>query len=396
MVNFPVSQIKFRDIMTEIEKYLKSPEAIVITGMRRTGKTTILNYFFHQIDSENKIYLDLENPVNRKHFEESNYEKIKTSFEILGLDFSQKSFVFLDEIQFVANLPSVVKYFIDHYSIKFFLTGSASFYLRNLFTESLSGRKIIFELFPLTFQEFLIFKDSSLRIPDNTQNVTRSIFDTILPLYSEYISFGGFPGVVLKSSAEEKKRALEEIFISFFQMEIVQLGNFRRNDVIRDLILILMQRIGSKLDVQKLSKELGISRATLNEYISFLESTYFIKRVRPFNKGRDYEIRKMPKIYICDTGLANHFARLDSGILFENGVFQNLNTKGEVNYYQKKSGVEIDFVFNKKVAYEVKLTPDESDANRLKHLSRELELKDFKIVSRNYTSLENALYGFMI
>jgi hypothetical protein len=157
-----------------------------------------------------------------------------------------------------------------------------------------------------------------------------------------------------------------------------------------------MQRVGSKLDVQKLSKELGISRATLNEYISFLESTYFIKRVRPFSKGRDYEIRKAPKIYLCDTGLANHFAKLDAGTLFENGVFQNLNTKGEVNYYQKKSGVEIDFIFNKKVAYEVKLTPDESDANRLKQLSRELEIDDFKIVSRNYTSLENALYGFMI
>jgi len=382
--------------MIEIEKYLKSPEALVITGMRRTGKTTILNYFFNRIDSKNKIYLDLENPVNRKYFEESNYEKIKTSYEILGLDFSQKSFVFLDEIQFVANLPSIIKYFIDHYGIKFFLTGSASFYLKNLFAESLSGRKIIFELFPLTFKEFLIFKNSSLKIPQYSREITRSIFYTISPLYDEYLFFGGFPGVVLKSSAEEKKRALEEIFTSFFQMEIVQLGDFRRNDVIRDLILLLMQRIGSKLDVQKLSKELGVSRATLNEYISFLESTYFIKRVRPFNRGRDYEIRKIPKIYLCDTGLANHFARLDSGTIFENVVFQNLRTKGEVNYYQKKSGVEIDFVFNKKVTYEVKLTPNESNANRLKHLSGELGIDDFKIISRNYTSLENAIYGFMI
>lgn len=382
--------------MREIEKYLPSPEAIVITGMRRTGKTTILNYFFQKIESGNKLYLDLENPVNRKYFEESNYEQIKTSFETLGLDLSQKPFIFLDEIQFVANLPSVVKYFIDHYCIKFFLTGSASYYLKNLFTESLSGRKIIFELFPLTFKEFLIFKDSSLKIPADPGAVTRSIFDTISPLYNEYLSYGGFPGVVLKSSAEEKKRALEEIFISFFQMEIVQLGDFRKNDVIRDLLLLLMQRIGSKLDVQKLSKELGISRTTLNEYHSFLENTYFIKRVRPFNKGRDYEIRKAPKIYLCDTGLANHFAKLDSGALFENSVFQNLNTLGEVNYYQKKSGVEIDFIFDKKFAYEVKLTPYKSDVNRLKHLSRELGIEAFNIISGKFSSLENVLYGFMI
>lgn len=86
----------------------------------------------------------------------------------------------------------------------------------------------------------------------------------------------GFPGVVLKKNADEKKMALDEIFSSFFQMEILQLGDFRRNEVIRDLILLLMQRLGSKLDIQKLSIELGASRVTLMDYISFLESTYFI------------------------------------------------------------------------------------------------------------------------
>jgi predicted AAA+ superfamily ATPase len=396
MVNISPDQIKFRAIMPEIEKYLSSPEAIVITGMRRTGKTTILNYFYYRIDTENKLYLDLENPVNRMYFEESNYEKIKTTFEALGLDLSRKSYVFLDEIQLSKSLPSVVKYFIDHYGIKFLLTGSASYYLKNLFTESLSGRKIIFELFPLTFREFLRFKDSSLKVPGNSGDVTRSIFDTFAPLYDEYIAYGGFPGVVLKSGAEEKRRVLEEIFISFFQMEIVQLADFRKNDIIRDLILLLMQRIGSKLDIQKLSQELGVSRTTLNEYIAFLESTYFIKRVRPFTKGRDCEIRKAPKIYLCDTGLANRFAKLDAGALFENCVLQNLMTKGEVNYYRKKSGVEVDFIFNKTVAYEVKITPDKSDANKLAHLSREIGIDDFKIVSGNFSNLENVLYGFMI
>jgi len=396
MVNLENNRIKSRNVMAEIEKYLPSPEAIVITGMRRTGKTTILEYFFHQTESENKLYLDLENPVNRMVFEESNYEQIRTSFETLGLDLSQKSFVFLDEIQFSANLPSVVKYFIDHYGIKFFLTGSASYYLKNLFTESLSGRKIIFELFPLTFREFLIFKDSSLKIPDSPGELTRPLFDTIAPLYNEYLSFGGFPGVVLKTGAEEKRKALEDIFTSFFQMEIVQLGDFRKNNVIRDLILLLMQRTGSKLDVQKLSKEMGVSRPTLNEYIAFLESTYFIKRVRPFTKGRDSEIRKAPKIYLCDTGLANHFAKLDTGALFENAVFQNLNPSGAVNYFQKKSGVEIDFIFDKKVAYEIKMTPDRSDINRLKQLSHELGLENFKIISGKFSSLENVLFGFMI
>ncbi len=117
-----------------------------LTGMRRTGKTTLLNHIFGSIESQNKIFLDLENPINRKYFEEENYERIKKSFEFMGIDFETRAYIFLDEIQFVKNLPSIAKYLIDHYRVKFILTGSASFYMKNLFTESLAGRKYIFEL----------------------------------------------------------------------------------------------------------------------------------------------------------------------------------------------------------------------------------------------------------
>lgn len=389
--------IKPRLILEKIKPYYDSPEAIIITGMRRTGKTTLLNFLYEQMDSKNKLFLDFENPLNRKYFEEDNYERIKGSLEILGIGFSQKSFLFLDEIQFVKNLPSVVKYFIDHYRTKFFLTGSASFYLKNLFTESLAGRKYIFELFPLTFAEFLQFKGISLKIPEDSRDVSRPIFETFAPLYEEYILFGGFPGVVLKSDVEEKKKALEDIFSSFFLLEIMQLGDFRRNEVIRDLMLLLMQRVGAKLDIQKISKELSVSRPTLNEYISFLEGTYFIKRIRPFTKGKDTEIRKMPKVYMCDTGLAGHIARLETGRLFENSVFQNLRLKGELNYYQRKSGAEIDFILDKKEAYEVKMSPQEQDLRKLREMVSDLGLKAYAVVSKNYyREPENVIYGFMV
>ncbi len=388
--------IKPRIIVNRIKPYFYASEAIVITGMRRTGKTTLLNIIYEQIDSKNRLFLDLENPLNRKYFEETNYERIKTSFQALGIDFTQRPFIFLDEIQFVKNLPSVVKYFIDHYKIKFFLTGSASFYLKNLFTESLAGRKYLFELYPLSFREFLMFKESPLKIPENTSAITESIFEAISPLYDEYISFGGFPGVVLKSDVTEKKKAIEEIFTSFFQLEIIQLGDFRRNEVMRDLMLLLIQRLSSKLDIQKISRELGLSRPTLKEYISFLEGTYFIKTIRPFSKGKDTEIRKTPKVYLCDSGLANHFAKLDEGRLFENNVFQNLRLKGELNYYQRKSGMEIDFILNKKRAYEVKLKSQESDVRKLKAFTKELNLEGFEIVSKNYWESENITYGFML
>ncbi len=388
--------IKHRVLFDQVAPYLDSPEAIVITGMRRTGKTTALNFFFDRIASRNKIFLDLENVLNRAYFEEKNYERIRFSFEALGIDFSQRAYIFIDEIQFVKNLPSVVKYLVDHYRAKFFLTGSASFYLKNLFTESLAGRKYVFELYPLTFREFLIFKDGRITVPTDASAITKPIFETIAPLHDEYIQFGGFPGVVLKKSVEEKKKALDEIFSSFFQLEVLQLGDYRRNTALRQLILLLIQRVSSKLDMQKLSAELSISRPTLYEYISFLEGTYFIKLVRPFSKTRNSEIRKIPKVYVCDSGLANHFGRLDEGRIFENSIFQNLRMKGELNYYQKKSGGEVDFVLDKKSAFEVKLSATSQDLAKLQGISERLGLREFFVVAKSFSQLKNAVYGFTL
>ncbi len=383
-----------RDIYTNIEPYLDSPEAIVVTGMRRTGKTTLLKFIYKKINSENKLFIDLENPLNQKYFEEEDYEKIKFNFEVKGLNFSQKAYVFLDEIQFVKNMPQVVKYLFDHYKIKFFLTGSSSFYLKNLFSESLVGRKYIFELFPLNFKEFLLLKKEKLVIPAKNQKISKTIFNTFSKLYEEYIKFGGFPGVVAKKDFSEKKMALDDVFSSYFQLEVIQLGDYKKTSVMRDLMLLLMQRIGSKLDIQKIASELGVSRPTIYDYLAFLEGTYFIKLINPYSKSKDTEIRGSEKVYLCDSGLANNSAQISEGALFENNVFQLLRPRGEINYYQKKSGAEIDFILDKKESFEVKIQPYEQDLKKLKRISKELKIKKTQLVSKNYTDLESISYGF--
>ncbi|MAG44702.1 hypothetical protein CL633_02330 [bacterium] len=380
-----------RDLYKKIKPYLKSKEAIIITGMRRVGKTTLLNHIYSQIKSKNKLFIDLENPIDQKLFEENDYKNIKKSLISMGLDFQKKVYLFLDEIQSVKTMPSVVKYFIDHYKVKFFLTGSASFYLKNLFSESLAGRKYIFELFPFNFNEFL--KAKKIKIKFNT-NITKPIFEKLSNLYKEYLEFGGFPDVIFKKTKKEKKKSLEDVFTSYFQMEVKQLSDFKKINKFRDLMLLLLERIGNKLDVQKLSQELGISRSIIYDYLSFLEDTYFIKLIRPFSKSRDVEIRSVPKIYVCDSGLANNLGQISRGSLFEQAVFQSLRIKGELNYYQRKSGAEIDFILNKEKAYEVKLTPVKSDLIKFKNLSRKINIKHLKIVCLNYSSLPLTIYGF--
>jgi predicted AAA+ superfamily ATPase len=388
--------IKSRSMVDAITPYAESPEAIIVTGMRRTGKTTLLRLLFDRVVSANKIFLDLENPLNRKYFEVDDYDRIIKSFESLGLNTAGRAYVFLDEIQLVRNLPSIIKYCIDHYGTKFFLTGSASFYMKNLFTESLAGRKYIFELFPLSFPEFLAFRESTLRLPAESADITRPVFEKFSSIYEEYLLCGGFPEVVLKSGAAERKKALEDIFSSFFLLEVLQLGDFRRNDLIRDLMLLLMERMGTRLDVQKISRELGVSRPALMDYLAFLEGTYFIQTIKPFSKGRDTEIRKAPKVYVCDCGLAYNLARPTMGALFENAVFQNLRLKGPLNYYQRKSGVEIDFILDKKSACEVKTSPGQFDLRKLKEMSESLGLEDYRIISKNYSEMDHVLYGFMV
>ncbi len=392
-ITFCILVIVKRKLFQQITARMEAPEAIVVTGMRRVGKTTLIKQVYDSLNTANKIFLDLENPVNQKYFEEVNYEAIKYRFQTLGIDLSQKAYIFLDEIQFVKNLPSVVKYLMDHYQIKFFLTGSSSFYLKNLFSESLAGRKIIYELFPLDFEEFLLLKGSHIVIPE--KNVSESIYQTIIPLYKEYIEFGGFPGVVVKSSPKEKQEALMDIFSAYFNKEVLSIGGFRNNQAVRDLMLLLISRIGSKVDVQKLSAELGISRITVMEYLAFLEGTYFISLLSPYSTNKDTEIRAAKKVYFCDSGLVNSIQNTPFGNLFENTIYNQLRTRGEVNYYQRKSGVEIDFILNKQEAWEVKTKADSHDWIKLQRLVKELKLKEGKIVSFEY-SQANVIYGFQI
>ncbi len=389
---------KERELLVAMQPYFSSPEAVFITGMRRTGKTTLLKHVYSKTDTKNKLYLDLENPINRKYLESDNYEKIKSSLEILGLDFTaSKIVIFLDEIQHFQSLPSIIKYFIDTYRVKFYLTGSIHFYSKKLFDESLAGRKVIFDLHPLTFREFLRFKGKKLNPPANNEGaISKAIFDVLSTMYEEYILFGGFPEVVLKKTIDEKKRVLDDIFASFFKFEVVQLSSYRKSEVMRDLMLLLMKRSCQRLDIQKISHELKISRATTYEYLKFLEDSYFIKTIRPYLSDNGLEIRKAARVYICDSGLINQFARVPEEYLFQNSIFQNLQTKGFLQYYERKSGAGIHFILNKHQAFHIVLHPTKSDTLRIKRLAGELQLDEFALIAKHYSETEKVEYAFML
>jgi len=377
-----------RRIFRLINKRIEDKEIIVLTGMRRVGKTTLYRMIFDNIKSDNKVFLDMENPIEQRIFEEKDYNNILANLKEFGINTKTKAYIFLDEIQAMPNAVKAVKYLHDHYKIKFFLTGSSSFYLKNLFPESLAGRKFIFELFPLDFEEFLIFRDVNRQVREKfnkiAQNKNLIAYEKRKKHYDEYMEHGGFPEVVLSKDIETKKLRLNDIFKSYFEKDVGALADFKEIKAFRDLILLLMQRVGSKIEITKLSSEIGISRGTVYSFLSFLESTYFVSFISPFTKNVDREVSGSKKVYLCDNGFLNHFAKVSEGSLFENSVFLNLRKYGKINYYQKRSGAEIDFILDGQIALEAKLRGVYSDLRKLEKISKLLNLSQWYVLTKNF------------
>ncbi len=383
-----------RSLHFKIEKFIKSQEVIVITGMRRVGKTTMMRMIFDDIPSKNKLFFDLDNPKQQMIFDVIDYDIIPTILEDYGININKQIYLFLDEIQSMPKISSVIKYLIDHYKIKFFLSGSASYYIRNMFTESLAGRKYIFELFPFNFEEFLIAK--KIKKSSISQSINQPFYLHYEPYFNEYLQYGGFPAVVLETNKQEKENKLNDIFSAYWSLEVERLSDFKKKDKVRDFIFLLMERTGSKLDVTKLSRELGVAKETLESYLSFLRDTYLISTIPPYSTNRDVEIRGAKKLYFIDTGLLNQFSRLDRGSIFENAIFNLLRHHGEVKYWQQKDGQEIDFIVDEKIAYEVKLSANEQHLKTLARRSKKINIKNYQVVSQKYFDNPKITYGFML
>jgi hypothetical protein len=373
-----------RKIHPELRRHLKKKQASVITGMRRTGKTTLVKQLLLEIPSENKLYIDLERIDNREIFFEKNYENIVASMKTFGLDFSKKCFIAIDEAQKAPEIASVAKYLYDNYDIKFIITGSSSYYLKDLFTESLAGRKKIFELYTLDFGEFLTFKKVQFAKQDFLKgNFSKTEFEALKAYYGEFVEFGGFPEVVLAKSKADKKDMLSDILSSYINIDVKTLADFRKGKSLYNLMKLLSARIGAKLDYSKISSLSGISWQTVANYIDFFEKTYLIKRVQVLAKRPDREIVKAPKLYFCDNGIAGLLSELSSGAKFENSVFNQLRANGELKYYSLKSGGEIDFILDGKIAFEAKESPTQQDLKNLERLAKAAGIKQFRLIGKN-------------
>src|SRR3989338_8765161 len=283
--------MKKRLLYNELVKYLSHKNALLITGMRQVGKTTLMRQVYEEI-KEPKLWFDFDNPLDQKVFEDEDYKVIYKRLIDMGKKLGRLS-VFIDEIQNFPEITKVIKYLIDHHGVKFYLTGSSSFYLKNLFPESLSGRKFLYELPPLGFSEYLYFKDViSLKEVQSLIAYAikkNSIFThkTRIAEYEDFLTYGGFPEVVTTEDKDTKIMVLKNIFASFFEKDIKILSDYSDIRELRDMILLLVPRVGSMLDVTRLSSELGVDRVKIYRFLEFLQGTFFIRLLPRFSRSID-------------------------------------------------------------------------------------------------------------
>lgn len=373
-----------RKIYHDLLSHAQLPAVTVLTGMRRTGKTTLVMQLLTDLPNKNSLFLDFQRADIRELFLEKNYDVIRDSFVARGLNPDVPMIVALDEIQLAPEAPGVIKYLSDHHNIKFIVIGSSSYYLKNLFSESLSGRKKIFELYPLDFGEYLTFKNISYR----TVNWQNKPFDhleyrRLSAYYEEFVRFGGFPQVVLTPDEKQKNDMLLDIMSSYINIDVRSLADFSDERNLYQLARLLAGRVGSRVEYTKLSSLTGLSRPTVTKYIAFFEKTYLIHTIPVYTNNVGREIVKARKLYFCDTGLANTLASLSGGAQFENTLFHQLARLGQVQYYALKTGHEIDFILDAKLAIEAKETPINSDLTNVILQAENAGLKRVKLVGRH-------------
>ena len=376
-----------RKLQQKIKPWLDKPDIVGILGARQVGKTTLLNLLKKEIkqkwgDSKNILTYNLEDAdqlyaLNRdpKYFNE---------YCILsGADPAKESIVLIDEIQYLDEPSHFLKYIADFEpSTKLIITGSTSINIKK-YKDSVIGRKKLFTLFPLDFQEFLLFKRKNRLLsvvdkmkfrnfdlkkididPERIEPVKRELG----VLFEEYILYGGYPKVVLADAREEKLEELKELYEAYELKDVNILFNIANITAFRNLFKILAGSVGCLLNVNELSGTIGIGRDTVRRYLSVLENSFIISTLQPFHSNIRKELTKMPKLFFQDTGLRNfalrNFSdisfRPDKGSLFENAIFcelfKNLGVIDQLYFWRTVSKSEVDFVFTgaKKLAFEVK------------------------------------------
>jgi hypothetical protein len=370
---------------TELFNHIPKKEFTILIGARQIGKSTLLKQIADELISSGEIVYSIN--LERKNVLQELDQDPENLFKFCPLAEGKRIIVMIDEVQYLKDASGFLKLLYDEYAdrLKIVATGSSAFYIDKDFKDSLAGRKRIFQMPTLDFDEFLDFKGKPELLNDlvalQKSEKQKSVYENMFwALLDEYLNYGGYPAVVLENDFAARKELLKEIRDSYIKRDILESGVNDEEKLYR-LLMVLASQSGNLLNVNELSNTLRINNSTIENYLYILQKCFHISLVRPFYNNLRKELVKMPKVYLNDLGLRNilinYFApieqRADKGVLLENFVFRKLLEKNEpdqLKFWRTADGNEVDFVvetsFQKGYAVEVKFQGNESKLSKYK------------------------------
>lgn len=333
------------DTLEKLDKSVDIAEVTFISGLRRVGKTTLLRMLIKSLIDERGVdplsifYISLDDYLLQgKNIPELIDEYRKT----VKKKFEEKIYLFFDEVTYFPDYEIQLKNIFDSQNVKIFASSSSASLIRDK-KPYLTGRNRILEVDPLTFEEYLIFKGIELKHVDG--HLTDVYFE-------EYLKSGGIPEFVKTGDFEYLKNLVDDIIMK----DISALHNIKNTSSLKEMYLLLMERSGKSISLNKVANILGLSPDTVKRFLTYFEEVFLISTISKCGKTNQ-SILSLKKIYSVDLGLINLFTGFrDKGSLFENYLFDKIK-KYQPCYYAV-DGYEIDFLIDKKVLIESKYHSD--------------------------------------
>ena len=377
----PKQTIK-RTVLEDILKWIKDDRVLILTGIRRCGKSTILKQFMEETKKWSYLNFEDERLID---FKAQDFELLN---EVLIEVYGTTNIYLFDEIQNVEKFETFVRRLQDQ-GKKIIITGSNASLLSKEFGTRLTGRYKLFEIYPFSFPEFLSFKQIKFEKQDK-YNINKKV--SLLKLFEEYMEIGGLPEYIKNND----KEYVRTIFENILYKDIITRYSLKKEKILKELVNILATNATLPLTYNSLKNTLKLSNAiTIKEYISYLNNSYLFFELLKFSNSIKEQLNSPRKLFLIDS-VFNKICGLtftpNKGRTIENIVFIELKRRNhEIFYYQNK--YECDFITKEgnkinsaiQVCYELTEQNKEREINGLIEAMTQFELKEGLILTFEQT-----------